>query len=73
MGLHSRGFIIERIFASEIRGAFFSGGLIIGILRYLACHISALNLLGSFGIVSSNVSTQQTFVLSETKLKKQCV
>ena len=72
MGLHSRGFIIGRIFASEIRGAFFSGGLI-GILRYLACHISALNLLGSFGIVSSNVSTQQTFVLSETKLKKQCV
>ena len=40
MGLYSGGFIIGRIFASEIWGPYyqeglFLGGLIIGILRYL--------------------------------------
>ena len=40
MGLYSGGYIIGRIFASEIWGAYFweglflGGGLIIGILRY---------------------------------------
>ena len=61
MGLYSGGFIIGRIFASEIWGAYFQEdlflrGLIIGILRYMGkgsyykadCVISSqYNLLSS--------------------------